>query len=343
MIQNDVFVFDNAIHMYDLSDENLKREDSNFDRQWHLHMGQTFRQTAPTDVYANWNPMSDFARKWTTEDLGRLIFEQSGTDMAMAQGVPLFDVYKDGFAPVKAQYEFARAFPDRALFCGAVDPMYPSVQAACDEMERQVKEMGACSFKMYNAHVDGRSWACDDPKIAYPLYEKGRELGIRVFQFHKGNPITRAKLRDLSPLDIEGAAMDFPDLLFGIHHLSVPYFEETVWIASRYPNVFLVLSGVGHTPMVAPRTFKEWMGRLLRDVGADRILWGSETPLFGNPRPLLEWIWNMKIDEQLQEDYGYPEITETDKRKILGENQARLFGVNIPAKRVELGLHRQAQ
>ena len=189
MIQNDVFVFDNAIHMYDLSDENLKRDDSNFDRQWHLSMGQNFRQTASTDFYANWNPMGGFARKWTTEDLGRLLFENSGTDMAMAQGVPLFDVYKDGFAPVKAQYAFACAFPNRVLFCGAVDPMYPSVQAACEEMERQVKEMGARSFKMYNAHVDGRSWACDDPKIAYPLYEKGRELGIRVFQFHKGNPI----------------------------------------------------------------------------------------------------------------------------------------------------------
>ena len=37
----------------------------------------------------------------------------------------------------------------------------------------------------------------------------------------------------------------------------------------------------------------------------------------------------MEIDEQLQEDYGYPAITEADKRKILGENQARLFGVDI--------------
>jgi len=81
------------------------------------------------------------------------------------------------------------------------------------------------------------------------------------------------------------------------------------------------------------------MGRLLRDVGSDRILWGSEAPLFGNPRPLLEWIWEMEIDEQLQEDYGYPQITKSDKRKILGENQARLFGVDIEAKKVELGLN----
>jgi uncharacterized protein len=38
----------------------------------------------------------------------------------------------------------------------------------------------------------------------------------------------------------------------------------------------------------------------------------------------------MQIDRELQERYGYPEITEVDKRKILGENQARLFGVDVP-------------
>jgi predicted TIM-barrel fold metal-dependent hydrolase len=237
---------------------------------------------------------------------------------------------------VRAQYDFTRAFPDRTLFCGAVDPMYPNVQAACDEMERQVKEWGAKSIKIYNAHVDGRSWACDDPKIAFPLYEKGRELGMKVFQFHKGNPITRAKLRDLSPLDIEAAAFAFPDIQFGIHHLSLPYFEETVWIANRNENVFLVLSGVAHICLVAPRTFTEWMGRLLRDVGADRILWGSEMALLGNAKPVIEFIWKMQIPEQMQEDYGYPQITEADKRKILGENQARIFGVDIEAKKKEL-------
>ena len=43
----------------------------------------------------------------------------------------------------------------------------------------------------------------------------------------------------------------------------------------------------------------------------------------------------MKIDEQLQEDYGYPEITEEDKRKILAENQARLFDIDLESKKKE--------
>jgi predicted TIM-barrel fold metal-dependent hydrolase len=256
------------------------------------------------------------------------MFEESSTDFVMAHSVVLYDVYKTGFAPVKAQYEFAQAYPDKALFVGGVDPLYPSVAAALEEMERQVHELHASSFKFYNGHLD-KSWRCDDPKLAYPLYERARDLGIKVIQFHKGFPITRCNLEVISPLDIQQAALDFPDLTFAVHHLALPYFEECVYLASRFPNVVLVLSGTMHLPMIAPWEFNNYMGRLLRDVGSDRLLWGSEAPLFGNPQPIIELFWNMQIEPELQSRFGYPEITEEDKRKILGENGAQLFGVDI--------------
>ena len=338
MLHNDVFVFDNVVHMYDLSDDNLTRPDSDFDRQWHLKIGSTRRSEGQDASYGITDPFGAFARKWTAEDLGKLVFQDSATDMAMAQSVPLYDIYKDGFAPVRAQHEFVRAFPERTLFCGAVDPSYPDVATAVAEMERQVEEMGAVSFKFYNAHLDGKSWRCDDPKVAYPMYEKARELGIKVLQFHKGFPISRARLEDLQPLDIQQAAIDFPDLTFAIHHLSLPYFEETVYIAARFPNVILVLSGIMHLPVIAPWEFKMYLGRILRDVGSDRILWGSEAPLLGNPQPMIEWFWEMEIDDELQDRYGFPQITDADKRKILGENQAALFGIDVDAKKKELGL-----
>ncbi len=332
MLHGDVFVFDNVVHMYDLSDENIARPDGVLDRAYHMKLGEARRPAGQERVYGNGDPYASFARRWNESDLGRLLFEDSATDMAMAQAVVLYDVYKTGFAPVDAQYRFARAFPDRVLFCGGVDPLYPSLEAALEEMERQVRELGARSFKFYNAHL-GRSWRCDDPKLAYPLYEKGRALGIKVFQFHKGFPITRARLEDLSPLDIQQAAMDFPDLTFAIHHLGLPYFEETVYIAARFPNVVLVLSGTMHLPLIAPYQFQDYLGRLLRDVGSDRLLWGSEAPLLGNPQPMLDWFWTMQIDPELQARYGYPALTEQDKRNILGENQARLFGVALPRAR----------
>jgi predicted TIM-barrel fold metal-dependent hydrolase len=307
------------------------------DRAYHLNLAQHRRPPGEQTIYGKrgllhapllGDAFSSYARKWNVEDLGRMLFEDSCTDMAMAQAVVLYDVYKSGFAPVQAQYEFAQAYPDRALFCGGVDPLYPSVAGALEEMERQVHELDARSFKFYSGHL-GKSWRCDDPQLAYPLYEKGRELGIKVFQFHKGFPITRANLETLSPLDIQQAALDFPDLTFAVHHLALPYFEEVVYLAARFPNVVLVLSGTMHLPLIAPWEFNNYMGRLLRDVGSDRLLWGSEAPLLGDPQPMIEWFWNMQIEPELQSRFGYPQITEEDKRRILGENQARLFGVDI--------------
>ena len=246
--------------MYDYSDENLISEQSEYDRHYHVSKVLGRRRTAPTDVYANWHPVEGFKRRWTTvEDMGRLVFEDSGTDMAMAQAVPLFDLYKDGFAPVKAQYAFAQAYPERCLFCGAVDPDVP-------ERGRRVRGDGApgegvgseIASKSTTPTWTGNPGRATTPEIAYPLYEKGCANCISSAPYSSSTretPFTRAKLRDLSPLDIEGAALDFPDMLFGVHHLAVPYFEEVVWMANRYENVFLVLSGIGHTPMIAPRTF----------------------------------------------------------------------------------------
>ena len=109
-------------------------------------------------------------------------------------------------------------------------------------------ELGAVSLKFYNGHVD-KSWRCDDEKLAYPLYERARELGIKVLQFHKGNPFGTENIEQLRPNDLQCAARDFPDLTFVIHHLAMPYFDECVNIAARFPNIYLALSAT-----VQPRT-----------------------------------------------------------------------------------------
>ena len=72
------------------------------------------------------------------------------------------------------------------------------------------------------------------------------------------------------------------------------------------------------------------LGQLLSEVGADKLLWGSEAALMGCPQPYLNALWTLQIPGELQEEYGFPQITEEDKRKILGVNFARLMGVEVP-------------
>ena len=51
---------------------------------------------------------------------------------------------------------------------------------ALDLMERQVGEFGAKAFKFYNVRYDYGSpfpWRMDDPRIAFPVFEKAQEFG----------------------------------------------------------------------------------------------------------------------------------------------------------------------
>jgi predicted TIM-barrel fold metal-dependent hydrolase len=327
-----MFVFDSVIHVYDLSNANLhagERKAEAF-RDHLLRVGGQTRQGSHADY--------DFGGRWTVESVYKLVFEDSPTDMAMAQTVPIFDWFEDFFAPVAAQYELARLYPEQVLFCGGVDPLHRGLDAALEELDRQIRDLGAVSMKFYNGHVP-KSWRCDDERVAYPLYERCRELGVRVVQFHKGLPLGLQNVEDLSPVDLQAAARDFPDMTFVIHHLGLPYFDETVSIAARFENVYLALSGNINYALIAPRLVQERLGRLLHEVGSDKLLWGSEAALAGSPAPYLRAFVELEIPDDLRSGYGYPQITRFDKELILGRNFARLMGVELPepAVVVEVG------
>jgi uncharacterized protein len=333
----DMFVFDNVIHVYDLSDENLRRDQPG--EAFHARTSRdsilrsVSRLRSPSEP-RNRDPNFDWARKWGVEEMYDLVFKGSSTDMAMAQTVPMFDWFEDWYAPVRAQYAMAAAYPDRVLFCGGVDPNFRGLAEALAQVDYQVRELGATSFKFYNGHLETKNcWRCDDEKLAYPIYERIRAAGIKVIQFHKGNPFGLQSLEWLSPLDLQQAARDFPDMTFVVHHLALPYFEELVSIAARFPNIHLSLAGYMTFYHIAPRRVLEHIGRLLQVVGADRILWGSEAALAGGPEPYLKAFAALEMPAELRSDYGYPQITETDKRKILGENFAKMMGIDIEAKK----------
>jgi uncharacterized protein len=318
-----MFVFDCVIHLHDMSDENLNpaRYDSTHVRDMQVGMGEMLRPLHGGTL--------DYATRTSVEDMYRLVFEESPTDMAMAQVVPVFDWYPEFWAPVALQHAMAEAFPDRVLFCGGVDPSYRGLSFALEEIERQARELGARSFKFYNAHITD-PWACDDPDLAYPMYDKCRAEGIDVVQFHKGIPFGTDNLEWGRPNDLQAACRDFPDMNFVMHHLAIPYFDETVAIAGRFPNMYLALSAnLAFTP-IAPRQVQWQLGNLLAKVGADKLLYGSEAALAGPPAPYLRAFMDLQIPDDLCDGWGLPKITDDDRRKILGENFARLMGVEIP-------------
>ena len=72
------------------------------------------------------------------------------------------------------------------------------------------------------------------------------------------------------------------------------------------------------------------LGQLLKFMGPDRILFGSDSVWYGSPQWQIDALWRFQIPEDLRRRYGYPELTEEHKRKILGLNSARLYGIKVP-------------
>lgn len=50
----------------------------------------------------------------------------------------------------------------------------------------------------------------------------------------------------------------------------------------------------------------------------------------------IEALWRFQIPEAMREKYGYPELTERTKRKILGLTSAKLYGI----KALDAGTYR---
>ena len=68
---------------------------------------------------------------------------------------------------------------------------------------------------------------------------------------------------------------------------------------------------------------------LSREVGE------RQAPIW-HPKWALDAFWNFEIPQDLVEGYGYPQLTEQAKRKILGENFLRLSGMDVDETRRRL-------
>jgi hypothetical protein len=282
-------------------------------------------------------PAEEFLRQWTVDEIDDLVYRQSPTDMLVAMPLPLTDLFRDGLSPWEDCAELARRNPDRTVFWGSVNPL--EGRRALDLMERQVGEFGARAFKFYNVRYDyGRPfpWRMDDPQVAFPVFEKAQELGVNLIGVHKGVPLGPQPIESTQTWDMDGAAANFPDLNFVIFHVGLPFIDEVCWQLIRHPNLYASIAATINFIVRAPRQFAEVLGKLLWWCGEDKIIYGSETPIW-HPRWALEAFWNFQLPQDLVEGYGYPQLTEQAKRKILGENLLRLHGMDLAETRARLG------
>jgi predicted TIM-barrel fold metal-dependent hydrolase len=327
-MQDGMFVLDCVVHVLDYRHEMTVHPDGDLVREQMTGFSAVTTRKGPPD-----NP--DFAAgppdlDWCNE----MLFGRSNTDLAMVQAVPLFGLYKEGVGPFDLAHEYYESNKARLMLCGGVDPLYQGVKGACEDLRRQV-ELGARSVKFYQAQSPRDAWKADDRTLAYPLYETAQELGIKMIQFHKGLPLGRQRVEDLAPNDIQTAAYDFPDLNFGLHHLGHPYIDETIDIASRFSNVYLILPLLFNQYFVQPREMLHRLGKALFYVGEDKLCYGTDGFVWPHFQAYIDLVTELQMPEDLQDGYGYPALTRSTREKILGLNFARAAGLDIAPYRRE--------
>jgi len=82
------------------------------------------------------------------------------------------------------------------------------------------------------------------------------------------------------------------------------------------------------------------LGQLMKYLGPDRIAFGSDSIWYGSPQWQIEALWRFQIPDDMRKRWGYPELTEAAKRKILGLNSARLYGLSGVKDAVSRGAYR---
>ena len=240
----------------------------------------------------------------------------------------------------------------RMLAHGLITPQLG--QADLDFMDLQAATLKVDAWKGYTgAPPKGfdRGWFVDDEKLAYPMLERAKKLGVRRVCLHKGLPL--GPVADYNhPRDLIKAAQDFPDIDFLAYHSGllgvtapkpsgeVPWTTEFCQMKKKAPglkNIYMELgSTFGQLVTTDPTACAHLLGQLVDAFGADHVLWGTDSIWYGTPQWQIEAFRRFEIPAVLVERHGYAPLTRTVKEQIFGLNAARVFGVDVNAKRNEI-------
>jgi len=241
----------------------------------------------------------------------------------------------------------------RMLAHGLVMPQLGPVDL--EYMDQQAETFKVDAWKCYTgAPPKGfeHGWWLNDETIAYPMLEKAQTLGITNICIHKGLPL--GPVADYNhPRDILKAATDFPKLNFLVYHSGfvgtsrlnlekakqgeIPWTTEFCALKKKQPtltNIYMELgSTFGQLVITEPLICAHLLGHILSAFGDDHLIWGTDSIWYGTPQWQIEAFRRFLIPEELQEKQGYPALTKNLKAKVFGLNAAKLFRVDVDAKR----------
>ncbi|MEO0464599.1 MAG: amidohydrolase family protein [Pseudomonadota bacterium] len=293
----------------------------------------------------------------------KAIFLDSDTKVALLSGAP-----SEG-KPMLTNGQMAAArkavnsvVGERRLLTHAV--LGPGQDGWLDEVDRVHETLKPDGWKGYTVgepfSPSFKRYRLDDEALTYPAYERMVKAGVRNVCFHKGLLPENADevMPGAEPFakvdDVGKAARDWPGLNFVIYHAgyrTIPQptiaeldrFEKTGridWVSDlaaipEQYGVNNVYADIGasfaFTVLTHPRLAAAMIGMLVKGLGRDKVLWGTDSVWYGSPQWQIEALRRLRMPDDLIERFGYEPLGEADgplKRAILGANAAPLYDVD---------------
>jgi predicted TIM-barrel fold metal-dependent hydrolase len=183
-----------------------------------------------------------------------------------------------------------------------------------NEVSRCVNQ-GAKGLKMH----PGFYKSSPDDKLWWPTYEVCQSMKIPILADSTWIEGEKPGEEFGRPSNFLSMLSSFPNLTLIMAHLGSAYWDERVEISKQYDNVFFDTSQGFAAPdritMNSIRRLAEQDAvRIIRKIGVERIMFGSDGPY-------LDWL--PQLEQILRCN-----LTEKEKRMILSENAKRIL--NIP-------------
>ena len=276
------------------------------------------------------------------------MFNRSDTKMLVLSAVPL-PLEHDPLSPAvmreTRRLTGAVCHDDRLLPHGKVAPTARPLPEVLAAMEQAAHAMPIVGWKTYT-HLVGPGWWLDDhdagsPQVGEAVIRKAVELGVPRIAVHKG----LVPAAHNTPEDVGPAARSHPDVSFLVYHSGFelghpegPYqpgnrgIDALITSLGRAgigpnANVYADLGTTWWQLMRDPTQGAHAWGKLLRFVGQNNVVWGTDSIWYGSPQDQIQAFRALEISPELQERYGYPELTPALKAKVLGLNAARVYGI----------------
>ena len=91
-------------------------------------------------------------------------------------------------------------------------------------------------------------------------------------------------------------------------------------------------STFANSAVAHPRFCAAFIGTLVKGLGADHVVWGTDTVWYGSPQWQIEAMRRLEVPEDMQKKYGLPSLggpNSLTKQAIFGLNSARIYGLSM--------------